>query len=241
MKRKLIAPIALAATMLLGFGCASTNDTMSDTTAMEGDVTMSETQTMAGEDPDAMVIKESVVAVAPIATINVTTLALENPTELDEMFESVDDTEQYDALELAKTEPNLSTFVTLVEQSGFKADLDRLEEYTLLAPTNEAFAKLGREKLEALALSENRAILKTVLQAHVLPNEVASTQFESNTVIEVGENSHIPVEVGMNNTDIRIGGAQLVKTDIEASNGVIHVIDNVILPSDVRDNSAIGF
>lgn len=233
--------MALAATMLLGFGCASSNDAMNDTTAMDDDMTMSETQTMAGDDPDAVVIEESVVAVTPIATLDVTTLSLEDPTEIDQMFESVDDTEQYDALELAKMEPNLSTFVTLVEQSGFKADLDRLDEFTLLAPTNEAFAKLGKDKLEALVLPDNQAILKSVLQAHVLPNKIASTQFENNSIIEVGENSHIPVEVGVNNTDIRIGGAHLVKSNIEASNGMIHVIDNVILPSDVQENSAIGF
>ncbi len=233
--------MALAATMLFGFGCASSNDATNDTTAMDDDMTMSETQTMAGDDPETVVVEESVVAVTPVATLDVTTLVMENTTEIDQMFESVEDTEQYDALELARMEPNLSTFVTLVEQSGINNDLDRLEEFTLLAPTNEAFAKLPKEKLEALVLSENQALLKAILQAHILPNEVSSLQFQNNTQIEVGEDSYLPVEVGVNNTNIRVGGAQLVKTNIEASNGMIHVIDSVILPKDAQDDSPIGY
>ncbi|WP_276499170.1 fasciclin domain-containing protein [Pontibacter litorisediminis] len=242
MKKRIIVPMALAATMLFGFGCASSNDTMNnDTSAMDSDMSMSETQTMAGNEPDAVVVEESVVAVQPIATISSTTLSMENTTPLDDMFENVDDTEQYDVMELAKMEPNLSTFVTLVEQSGLQSDLDRLDEYTVLAPTNEAFAKLPKDKLETLLMSENRAVLKSILQAHILPNEIASTQFENNSRIQVGEDSYIPVSVGVNNTNITVGGAQLVKTNIEASNGVIHVIDNVILPRNAQNDALLGF
>ncbi|MCX2739710.1 fasciclin domain-containing protein [Pontibacter anaerobius] len=243
MKKRTIIPMALAATMLFGFGCASSSDTMDDTTAMDSDMTMSETQTMAGntEDADAVVVEESVVAVAPVATLSTTSLSLENTVEIDNMFENIDDTEQYDVLELAKMEPNLSTFVTLMEQANLKSDLDRLEEYTLFAPTNEAFAKIPKEKLESLLLSENKAQLMRVLQAHVLPSEVSSMQFQNNSRIQMSEDSYIPVEVGVNNTNIRVGGAQVIRPNIEGSNGVIHVIDSVILPEDVQEGDNVGY
>lgn len=253
MKRRIIAPLALAATMLFGFGCASTNDTMSDTTAMEGDVTMTETQEMAGTDTD---LDEDVDVDADVdadidtdmdtdadmsASISMDALSMENPVSVDEMFADIDDTEQYDVLELARMNPNLSTFVSLVEQSGLESDLSRLGKFTLLAPTNEAFSKVDHDKLETLLNADNKAVLKSVLQAHVLPNEVTSAQFQNNSQIQVGENSYIPVEVGVNNTNIRIGGAQVVKANVEASNGVIHVIDNVILPENAQNNSTIGY
>ena len=250
MKRKIIAPLALAATMLFSFGCASTNDTMSDTTAMEGDVTMTETQEMAGTDTD---LDTNVDVDADVdadvdsdmdtdmsASISMDALSMENPVSVDEMFADIDDTEQYDVLELARMNPNLSTFVSLVEQSGLESDLSRLGKFTLLAPTNEAFSKVPHDKLEALLNADNKAALKSVLQAHVLPNEVTSAQFQNNSQIQVGEDSYIPVEVGVNNTNIRIGGAQVVKANVEASNGVIHVIDNVILPENAQQNSTIG-
>lgn len=241
MKKRMIIPMALATTMLFGYGCASSDDTMQqDTTAMDDDMTMSETQTMAGEDPDAVVVEETVVAAAPIATTT-TTLSIENTGSVDDMFSKIDDTEQHDVLALAKMEPNLSTFVTLVEQSGIASDLERLESYTLLAPSNEAFSKIPQDKLESLLMPDNKALLMSVLQMHVLPSEVSSLQFQNNSQIQVGEDSYIPVEVGVNNTYVRVGGAQLVKTNIEASNGVIHVIDNVILPKDMQEDSTIGY
>lgn len=241
MKKKMIIPAVLAATML--FGCASSNDNM-NTTAMDDDMSMSETQTMAGnaEDAETVVVEESIVAVAPVATLSTTELTMENTVEVDEMFEDIDDTEQYDALTLAKMNPNLSTFVKLIEQAELVDDLQRLDKFTLFAPTNEAFSKLPKEKLEMLLMSDNKAKLMQVMQAHVLPNEVSSLQLEDNTRIQMAGDTYIPVETGINNSYVTVGGARIVKNDIEASNGVIHVIDSVILPSeDTREDDMIGY
>jgi uncharacterized surface protein with fasciclin (FAS1) repeats len=235
MKKRTMIPLAFAAMIM--YGCAGSTETMDDTTAMDETTTMSETQTMAGSatdteqsNVDAMVIEEKVVV--PVATLSITTLPMENTVEVDNMFEDIDDTKQHDVLALAKTNPNLSTFMMLAEQADLESDLQRLDEFTLFAPTNEAFSKVPQEKLESLLMPDNLALLKRVLQAHVLPSKVSATQFNSSQRIQMSEDSYIPVDVTMNGTNITVGGATIVKDNVEASNGMIHVVDNVILPTE---------
>lgn len=238
MKKILLKPLGIMTLASFTFyGCASSND--NGTTAMEG-TTMSETTTMAGSTTDdnsvdAVVVEEQVVV--PVATLSITMLPMENTEEVDKMFESIDDTEQYSAIDLLRTSPNLTTFVKLIEQADMVDDMERLNEMTVFAPTNEAFAKIPKEKLESLILPENKALLMRMLQAHIIPSEVTETQLETNTRIRMSENSYIPVDKEMAGTVTRVGGAELVKTDIETSNGRVHIIDGVILPSeDARED-----
>jgi uncharacterized surface protein with fasciclin (FAS1) repeats len=226
-----LKPLAIAtlATTTL-FGCASSNNS----TAMEDRVNMSETQTMAGntenmEDAESVVVTTEVSA--PIATIPVASIALNNPEEIDEMFDKVDNTEQYNLVALAKQSPNLSTFVQLLETSGLAGDLERDGGFTVFAPTNEAFSKLSKQELEMLILPENKSKLIDVLKVHVLPTEVGSMQLNSTQRIKLSEDKYIPVRAQLSGTQMLIGGAALQVTDVEASNGLLHVVDNVILPS----------
>ncbi|MCJ8165851.1 fasciclin domain-containing protein [Pontibacter sp. E15-1] len=231
MKKKSILPVALSAALL--FGCASSNDTMNDATATD-EMTMSETQTMAGSTTD-----DDASATMPMNDMSShdmsahMDLSMENPVDVNDMFEDVSDSKQYDILTLAKKTPNLSTFVALVEHAGLKDDLMRVGEMTVFAPTNVAFAKLDKQKLEMLTEPGNKAQLMNILQAHVLPSKVSSVQFNSSQRIKLTEDSYLPVSVGMNGTSITVGGATIVKNNIEASNGYIHVVDNVIMPSKV--------
>ncbi|RIJ42922.1 fasciclin domain-containing protein [Pontibacter oryzae] len=235
MKKRTIFPVALAAAML--FGCASSNDSMQDTTAMDDDMTMSETQTMAG---DTETTYDYDVVADPSDTYKDIFSNTTDTEDYNDMFSTVDDTEQYDALTLARKSPNLSTFVTLIEKAELVDDLERVEKFTLFAPTNAAFAKIPKDKLEMLLMPDNKAKLMQVLQAHVLPTEVSSLQLKNNTRIQMSDDSYIPVESDMNGTNIRIGGAQVVRSNIEASNGMIHVIDSVIMPDDARESNLIG-
>lgn len=228
-KVKPLAVAALASATL--FSCAS-SDNMNDTTAMDDEVSISETQTMAGnttEDADAVVVATEISA--PIATIPVATLSLENPVEIDEMFDDIEETEQYDLMALAKTSPNLSTFAQLMEVSGLKDDLMKDGSYTVFAPTNEAFAKLSQQDLEMLLLPENKNKLIEVLKVHVLPSEVASMQLNTTQRIKLSEEKYIPIDTQLNGSKMLIGGAAILVSDVEASNGMLHVVDNVILPS----------
>ncbi len=240
MKKKSIFPMALSAALL--FGCASSNDTMNDATATD-EMTMSETQTMAGstseEEVKEIFIKEEVVV--PIATLSTTSLSLENKVAIGDMFKDVSDTKQYNMLTLAKKSPNLSTFVTLVEQAGMADDFQRVGEMTLFAPTNEAFAKMDKQDLEMLVMPDNKAQLMKVLQAHVLPSKVSSTGFNNSQRIKLSEDSYLPVSVGMNGARVTIGGATIVKNNIEASNGYIHVVDSIIMPSKVSVEKGAGY
>lgn len=209
------------------FGCASSEET----TAME-DTSMSETETMAGDMTDegfeVLVVEEQVTV--PIVTLPVTALVMENPVEVDQMFEDIDDTERYDVLELARKSPNLSTFVKLIEQAQLVDDMKRVEKLTLFAPTNEAFAKLPKAELEKLLLGDNYAALARTMQNHIVASDISSSQIQNNGRIRVTETSYIPLESNNNFGIIRIGGAQVIKSDIEASNGRIHVIDAIISP-----------
>lgn len=244
MKKRMMIPMALAASMM--FGCASSNDSMNDTTAMDDNMTMSETQTMAGTDD--MATDRSMSATGNMGTSSNAMLTYNDiissgggTVDYNDMFSNISDTEQHDALALIKMDPNLSTFARLLEQAELEDDLQRIGEYTLFVPTNQAFAQLEQEKLQTLLMPENKAKLMQVLQAHVLPGEVSSLQLENNTRIQMSEDSYIPVSVGVNNTNITVGGAQLVRSNIEASNGTIHVIDGVILPENAREDDVTGY
>ncbi|WP_066625473.1 fasciclin domain-containing protein [Rufibacter roseus] len=202
-----------------------------ETSAMAGDAAMN--------DLDVLVIEEQVMV--PLATLSVTALPMTNSVDIDDMFDNVGDTESYTTFELAKKSPNLSTFVMLIERANLADDLERVENLTLFAPTNEAFAKLPKEKLQSLLSSENTALLSSVLQAHILASDVSSARLDNNTRIRVSDKSYIPVDRTMSGTVTTVGGAQIVKSDVEASNGRIHVIDSVILPSEniLEDNNSL--
>lgn len=254
MKKKTIIPVAFAAIML--FGCASSNDTMDDTTAMD-ETTMSEgvaaneevaeeveeAEEEVAEAVDAATIRTLVVErelVVPVATVAIAALPMENPVELDEMFEDVGETEQFKVMDLARKSPNLSTFVKLIEQADLVQDIERLEDVTLFAPTNEAFAKMDKQKLEMLLMPDNQAQLMQLIQAHVLPSKVSSLQFNTSQRIQFTEDRYIPVDVTLGGTNVVVGGASIVKSNVEASNGFIHVVDSVIQPDEVAVEDAVG-
>ncbi|MBW7466381.1 putative surface protein with fasciclin (FAS1) repeats [Pontibacter aydingkolensis] len=210
MKKRLLTPvIAVAIVSCSLFGCAGS----SETTAMES-TTMSETQTMAGD--------------TEMETTTSPALSVTNEEEYDEMFTNVDDTKQYDLISLAKISPNLSTFATLAETAGIANALTADGKYTIFAPTNQAFSSMPRAKLERLSKPENKAELIKVLQLHILPNEVASTRLSDNQRIKAGEDQYITINVDSNTRAATIGGATIMRPDIEASNGVLHVINGVI-------------
>lgn len=211
------------------FGCASSNDGMDDTTA--SDVTMSETQTMGGNADDAEAVVVTKEVVVPIAVIPVASLSLENTETIGDMFDNVKETENYSVLDLARQSPNLSSFVQLVEAAGLADDFKAGQNYTLFAPTNEAFSNLEKADLEMLLMPENKNKLAKILMVHILPNEVASSSFNESQRITLDNNRYIPISTQTGN-EVTVGGANVIVPDVEASNGVIHVVDNVIIPSD---------
>lgn len=156
----------------------------------------------------------------------------------EDMFEDMDDTEQYDVLALARQEPNLSTFVKLVELSGLEPSLKLADPVTLLVPTNAAFEALEAGELEYLMAPENRTELVLFVQRHVLPTEVYSARFNTSQIIESAAENEIPVDARLDGTEIYLGGALILEEDVEASNGIIHVMSDIVEPSEFSDVTA---
>ncbi|MGZ8869249.1 MAG: fasciclin domain-containing protein, partial [Thermoanaerobaculia bacterium] len=100
--------------------------------------------------------------------------------------------------------------------------------FTVFAPTDAAFAKLPAGTVEMLLLPENKSKLQAILTYHVVPGSVRASDVVKLTSAKTVNGKAL--SIASRNGSVRIGGAKLVQTDIAASNGMIHVVDTVILP-----------
>jgi len=134
--------------------------------------------------------------------------------------------------EIAIGNPDFSTLVTAVKASGLAEALSGPGPFTVFAPTNEAFAKLPAGTVDTLLKPENQAQLQNILKYHVLQGNVMAKDVKPGKVKTLqGEEITISVDGGnVYLTDAKGNKVQVVKTDIEASNGTIHVINGVLLP-----------
>ena len=129
-------------------------------------------------------------------------------------------------LELVGGNENFSTLALLIEQAGFSRLLDSEHlELTVFAPTNEAFANLPGEVLEAV--QNDRDLLRFVLKNHILRGAVESTELTTGEVRTVGRTM---LDVVVGEEAITVGPATVIDPDLLASNGVAHVIDQVLVP-----------
>ena len=131
-------------------------------------------------------------------------------------------------VETAVAAGSFKTLAKALEAADLVTTLTGPGPFTVFAPTDEAFAKLPAGTVENLLKPENKDKLRRVLTYHVVPGKVLAAdvvKLHSVTAVS-GDTIAITAEGGV----VRVNGAQVVKTDIQASNGVIHVIDAVILP-----------
>jgi transforming growth factor-beta-induced protein len=133
-----------------------------------------------------------------------------------------------DIVETAVADGRFTTLVTAVQAADLVETLQGEGPFTVFAPTDDAFAKLPAGTVESLLLSENLEQLTNILLYHVVPGKVMAADVVSLTEAEtaLGEMLNIKVEDGK----VYINDAMVIITDIETSNGVIHVIDSVLLP-----------
>lgn len=136
-------------------------------------------------------------------------------------------------IDIASGTPDLSTLVTAVNAAGLVDTLNGAGPFTVFAPTDEAFAALPAGVLDALLMPENKDTLAKILTYHVVPGKVMAADVTDGSVATVEGQ---PVTLSTSN-GVTVDGATVVTPDIEASNGVIHVIDAVILPPDVDISS----
>ena len=231
MKKNFLKPLAAMAIVAFTLaGCAGTQDA-NDTTAME-DTTISETETMAGSTTTETEIETT----GTETEIETDVDAISTDMTYTDMFSELESTEQYDIMALARTNPNLSTFVSLAETAGMEAALNNAgTDFTVFIPTNEAFEKLSKEEYDRLTDPANKTELIKVLQAHVLPENVTTSQFQNNQRIQTTDGKTINIAVtgsGAANSLVTIGGANVVKSDVKVSNGTVHIVDAVIMPTE---------
>lgn len=132
---------------------------------------------------------------------------------------------------LASTNDNFSTLKAALEAAGLTETLAGKGPFTVFAPTNAAFEALGKEKVQALLQPENKEKLIKVLTYHVVPGQVMSTDLKSGTAKTVEGGT---VMVMVKDGKVKVNNAQVTQADVKASNGVIHVIDTVLLPPDLK-------
>jgi uncharacterized surface protein with fasciclin (FAS1) repeats len=133
-----------------------------------------------------------------------------------------------DIVETAVEAGQFKTLVTAVKAAELVETLKGRGPFTVFAPTDEAFAKVPKDKLESLL--KNKKALTAVLTYHVVPGKVMAAdvvRLDSAKTVQ-GKSINIATKDGK----VTINGANVLKTDIVCGNGVIHVIDTVILPPD---------
>ncbi len=133
-----------------------------------------------------------------------------------------------DIVDVAVSNPQFSTLVTALKAADLVDALKGDSKLTVFAPTNEAFAKLPAGTLETLLKPENKDQLVAVLTYHVVPGQVMAKDVVKINSATSLQGSDIAVKT--KNGSVMVDNATVVATDVAASNGVIHVIDSVIIP-----------
>jgi len=133
-----------------------------------------------------------------------------------------------DIVDTAVAAGSFKTLATALQAAGLVDTLKGKGPFTVFAPTDEAFAKLPPGTVEDLLKSENKAKLVAILTYHVVPGKVLAAQVtKMNSAKTVNGES---LAISVNGGTVMVDNAKVVKTDILCSNGVIHVIDSVVLP-----------
>ncbi|MGB3403853.1 MAG: fasciclin domain-containing protein [Microcoleaceae cyanobacterium] len=125
---------------------------------------------------------------------------------------------------------SFSVLVQAVEAAGLVETLSNAGDYTVFAPTDEAFAALPAGTLEALLKPENLDVLTQILKYHVVLGAANSTEISTG---QFKTAAGTPVAIDVNNGTVKVGNAQVIAVDLQASNGVIHTVNQVILPPEI--------
>jgi len=134
-----------------------------------------------------------------------------------------------DIVDVAVSAGQFDTLAAALKAAGLVATLKGDGPFTVFAPTDEAFAKLPKGTVENLLKPENRDKLIAILTYHVVPGKVYAADVVKLESAETVNGARVGIKVA--NGSVNIDNANVIKTDIAASNGVIHVIDTVILPN----------
>lgn len=134
-------------------------------------------------------------------------------------------------VEKASRSNQFQTLAAVVKAAGLTETLSAEGPYTVFAPTDKAFASLPPGTLEKLLKPENKELLMQMLAYHIVPGEVTASELQQGKIESVSGKS---VAVRVDGTGhVRVNRAKVIQPNIQASNGVIHAIDRVILPPQI--------
>ncbi len=136
-------------------------------------------------------------------------------------------------VQTAKSAGTFNTLLTAAKKAGLVRALSRGGPITLFAPTDAAFAKLPRGTVANLLKPKNKHKLAAILKYHVIPGRVTSNKLPNKTihVRTIKKGGDRTLRVSKSRRGVRVDRARVIQADIRASNGVIHVINRVLLPS----------
>ncbi|WP_421790852.1 fasciclin domain-containing protein [Hyphobacterium sp.] len=137
--------------------------------------------------------------------------------------------QQADIVDTAISAGSFNTLVAAVQAAGLVDVLRGDGPFTVFAPTDEAFAALGQDTINSLLLPENRDQLVSILTYHVVPGEVFAADLAGQR-LSVESVQGDTIDINATHGSVMIDGATVITADVDASNGVIHVINEVILP-----------
>jgi uncharacterized surface protein with fasciclin (FAS1) repeats len=164
-----------------------------------------------------------------------TTTETETTQSQDATDSTTETAAEQNIVEIASGNEDFSTLVTAVQAAGLVETLsDETKEYTVFAPTNDAFNKLPAGTVESLVLPENKTTLSGILTYHVVAGTVLSTDLSNGQVVKTVNGADLTVEIMEGKVylvDAKGGKAMVTTADLKANNGVIHVIDSVLMPN----------
>ena len=177
-------------------------------------------------------MKKSIIAIAAASVLLLSACGSDGSTS-DTTVAATDTTEMATdvgtIVAVAQGNPDFSTLVTAVTAAGLGDALSGTGPFTVFAPTNAAFEALPAGLLQKLLLPENKEILTKILTYHVVPSKVMAADVAAGDVTTLdGSTFAITTEGG-----VKVNASNVTATDVAASNGVIHVIDAVLVPASV--------
>jgi len=137
---------------------------------------------------------------------------------------------QKDIVDTAVAAGTFNTLAAALQAAGLADTLKGKGPFTVFAPTDEAFSKLPAGAVESLLKPENKEKLKAILLYHVVSGDVTAAQVMKLSSAKTVNGQDLKLKV--NDGTVMVNDAKVVKADVLASNGVIHVIDTVLLPKD---------
>jgi uncharacterized surface protein with fasciclin (FAS1) repeats len=161
--------------------------------------------------------------------------SMDSSTEMSQMEINQSNSEAGNIVDVASSNQQFSTLAQALEAAGLTAKLSASDsDYTVFAPTNEAFNQLPEGALEYLLQPENKEVLQRVLSYHVVPEEVESDEITGGEVATL--DGGVTTEV--TDQGVTVNNASVITPDIDASNGVIHAVNRVLLPADLQSTLA---